>query len=177
MEDEKRPKDNKGNQSGQIQIFLNPAKPSVENIAQSSASYHPGVTSLSILPPRTLTLWSVGSWFNDCAPNPPANEHLALAVNLAHTGVVGLCDVSVKLGGGFRNGITSEDGLVVALTKEMGVYDRSQKRVLEGDGSKDDADKDDEFRICNDLHCGIVVGYETIEDREPNMVRPRTAHL
>lgn len=41
----------------------------------------------------------------------------------------------------------------------MGVDEGGQKCILEGDGTENDADKDDELSICDDLHRGIVVGF------------------
>lgn len=61
--------------------------------------------------------------------------------------------------------MSGERALVVSLTEEVGDNEGAQKGVLEGDGTKKDADENQDFGIRDDGHGAVIVGLNP--DLEP----------
>lgn len=82
----------------------------------------------------------------------------------------------IKPASSFGDSITSESRLVVALAEEVSVDERGNEGVLEGNGTKENANEDDKFSICNDLHRGVVVSYNRVEKIQPNAELQQGTH-
>lgn len=87
------------------------------------------------------------------------DQHLDFIINLANAWIVGLGNVLVNAASSSAKSTTSKRRLVITLAKEVGVDKRSNKRVLEGDGTEENANEDDKFSICDKFHGCVIVGY------------------
>lgn len=57
------------------------------------------------------------------------------------------------------NRVAREGALVVALAEEVGEEHGGQEGVLEGDGTEEDANEDEDFGECDDRHGAVIVGF------------------
>lgn len=119
---------------------------------------------------------SIGVLLND-TPSPSLGKHLDFSVNLTDTGIIGHRDVLVELPSSVSDSIAGEDGLIIALAKEVGVDEGRNERILESNGTKEDADENDQFSICNDLHGSVIVGCNTVRKMKSKLNFRRIAYL
>ena len=132
-------------------------------ICSTHRAPHQHHSHVSSLPPRSS---SSSPLRRNHAARPARHPDLDLLVHLqqhrrrtrrAHVGL----DPEVQL----SNGALGELRLVPASTKEMGVEDRGEERVLEGDGTKQDTQHNEELSVCNGLHRGVIVGCTSLRSQ------------
>lgn len=87
------------------------------------------------------------------------DQHFDFVIYLVNAWIVGLGNVLVDAGSSSSEGTTSECRLIVALAKEVCVDERGNKRVLEGNGTEENANEDDKLSICNEFHGSVIVSY------------------
>lgn len=75
-------------------------------------------------------------------------------------GYTGALDELVNLLVGGTQRVAGEGALVVALPEEVGVDNRCEEGVLEGDGTEQDADEDEDFGVGHDRHRAVIVGLD-----------------
>ena len=113
----------------------------------------PRVNRSPSLPPRTLR--RIG--FDDITAGPLRDKLLDFAVDEANVGVISLGSKEIKISRCLGKNVLGEDGLVVALAKEVGVDDRRNEGILEGERTQDDTNKNDKFGVCDNFHRRIII--------------------
>lgn len=66
-------------------------------------------------------------------------------------------DSEVDTFSGSDEGIAGKRRLVVSLAQKVCVRDRGKQRVLESEGSENDANKNDELGVCYRSHGSVIV--------------------
>lgn len=100
----------------------------------------------------------IGCQHNAC---PALHEQLSLIPHVQeHRRVARFADISIDDCSGGHNCFASEGRLVVSLTQEMRKDKWSQKGILEGYGTEQNAEENQNFREGDNFHRGVVVGFD-----------------